>query len=167
MATIKRFKIPVNPMYNTELDAADQDEQYVNPVTLANEVIRQANEAVEITDVIIANKRKLAQAKVSAKAAQYALVAFEAGLLRKYPAPPGDRKSNKLLEIYIRATAEQVGSTTEYEALRLTCDELEALIIILDAEVESGWAAVNLLRTMGEHIQTHLSFQKHELSNMR
>ncbi len=166
MGLISKFAIPTNPGYDTTADAEGQP-QLVNPVTLANAVVIQANAAVEITDIVIDKRREMAQAKVTLKAAQYALSAFEATLLSQFPAPPGDRKSNKLLEVYIRTTAESVGRLNDYEEHHEEISSLEATVTLLDAEIESGWQAYNLLKMMGEHVQTHLSFKKHELSSIR
>lgn len=166
MGLISKFAIPINPDYDLTADAEGQP-QLVNPVTLANAVVIQANAAVEITDGVIEKRREMAQTKVHLKAAQYALRAFESALLRTYPAPPGDRKSNKLLEVYIRSTSEGAGKLDEYNELCGACAELENIITLLDAEIESGWQAYNLLKMMGEHVQTHLSFKKHELSSLR
>lgn len=166
MDRITDLLIPVNPAYDFARDPEGQAE-YVNPVTLNNCEIKHANAAIFVTDRVANHMRRLAELKAARDDAKNALDDFEADLLRLHPAPPNDRKTNKLLDSYIRRIAEQEGEFEHYKGLIAEVRRLEREIIITDAAVDAGRQVWGLIKMLGEHGQTHLSFVKTEYKQAR
>ncbi len=166
MSKIKQLKVPVNPEYDFDQEPTDQAE-YVNPVTLAYKQIYYANYAADVTARMNEVNKSMAEAKVALSRAKYALEDYETGLLSRYPAPTGDRKSNKLLEAYVARMAHEDNSGDERKrligAVRVGEEELERL----HAQLENARQAHNLLRLLGEQGRTYLAFHKFEFESTK
>ncbi len=161
MERITDLLIPVNPKYDFAGDPSGQAE-YVNPVTLNNMEIKHANAAILVADRVTGHMVRLAKFKADRDDAQNDLDDFEADLLRLHPAPPNDRKTNKLLDSYIRRIAEQEGQLDHYKGLIDKVRKLDREITVTDAAVDAGRQVSSLIKMLGEHGQTHLSFVKNE-----
>jgi hypothetical protein len=166
MSRIKSLKTPVNPDYDFDADPSEQAE-YVNPVTLAYKQTYLANYAADVTDALNGANRRLAEAKVDLKTAQHRLDDFESELLATYPAPTNERKSNKLLESYIRRMAFESGQKAQHQELIDTVRDIEATLELVQAEIENGRQTHNLLRLLSEQGRTVLAFTKWEEERAR
>ena len=160
-AGIRALLVPVNPGHDLRADPARQTE-YVNPVTLNNMQVVYANKAIEVTEAIVANNRKLAALKARQAKAEGQLEDIERVILTEHPAPAADRKSNKLLEAYLERMAHETGRTAEIRAAREELRTIKNDMLLIEAEIDSGRQVWAMLRLVGEHGQTHLSFVKDE-----
>lgn len=160
------LQIPVYPDFDFDADPGEQAE-YANPVTLANQVVRLANVHATVTGRIVERNSTIAQLKAELTTAQHAVEDFEASLLAQYPASTADRKSNKLLDAYVRAKAFEVGERETYTGL---IERLRTLRIQLEQEelaIDAARVVLQTIKLQGEHLQTYLSFRKHEAEQTR
>jgi hypothetical protein len=154
--------IPTNPQFDWSTPAAEQLE-FVNPVTLANYEILLANYALEVTQSIVGTNRKIRDAKEAARAAKYAHDDFQHELLRTHPAPAIATKSLTLLAGYVRNTAVTVGCSEEFLKLQQAMRSAETVLERLDIELDNSQQVWDMIRLLGVHVQTHLSFVKSDL----
>jgi len=166
MSFWNELKIPVNPEYDFTRDPATQAE-YVNPVVLNNMEVRQANAAIEVSDRLGRHQRRLAELKVELDEAEAGQEDLETEILTHHPAPTNDRKTNKLLDAYVRGMAEQLGKREELQTLVDRQREIRREILLTEAAIEAARQAWQCIRLLGEHGQTHLSFVKQEYKQAR
>lgn len=157
------MRVPTNPNYVFEQPKVRG--QYVNPVTVSNYLITLANEYHDVVEGLSKINRRQASLKADLSKAESELDEFEQELLLTHPAPAGDRKSNKLLEVYIRKLVlEDSDPQTKatWTKLRTTVRELRADVVTLDLERDVYFARMGQLKVQSENIKTHLSFVKSE-----
>lgn len=162
----KAFRIPVNPDYSWD-EAPEGQADYVNPVEAANKLLDYSNAYVEITMRVVRSNAELVAARVAMRVAETALARFRSDLLRMFPPPTGDRKSNALLEAYLDRIAFEQGRETAYRALEDTHRTAQDTVDATERAIESGKQMAFMIKTLGEHIQTFLSFRKHEENQTR
>jgi len=157
--------VPANPTYDWA--TAEEQSEYVNPVTLNNREIQMANAAIVVTQQHIKVNRKIAEAKHWLQEAKHALEDFERDLLLRFPAPSTSTKSTKLLQVYVYSTATSQNLKSQYDALVTKVRELDRELLKWEAEADNCHMAFQAIKLAGEHIQTHLSFVKNEQKNAR
>jgi len=162
----KAFKIPVNPEYSWD-EAPETQADYVNPVEAANKLLDYSNAYVEVTMRVVRNNAELVTARVAMREAETTLARLRSNLLRTFPPPTGDRKSNALLEAYLDRIAFEQGYETEYRLLEDNHRKAQDAVDAIERSIESGKQMAFMIKTLGEHIQTFLSFRKHEENQTR
>jgi carbonic anhydrase len=162
---LDNLKLPVNPTY--KWDGNEDQPEYVNPVTLNNRIIELANASLATSQLIVVNQTRRGAVRAQLKDAQDALLDFEQDLLVQFPAPPNATKSNRLVEVYIRTLATHHNKLDEYRKLRLAVRELEREEMVISTKLDTLKTALASIQTVGDNIQTHLSYVKSERQNGR
>lgn len=155
--------IPVNPHYVFEQPKIRG--QYANPITLNNHLVAIANEYYELVNHIVKLNGRIAKLKNSLSDTEFALLEVEQNLLLEHPAPTADRKSNKLMETYVRRVVmEHPDAQTKrvWTEMRKEVRDLQADIVAAELERDSCFSRVGLLKVQSENIKTHLSYVKSE-----
>ncbi|TFH41901.1 MAG: hypothetical protein E4H01_14255 [Lysobacterales bacterium] len=162
----KAFQIPVNPEYSWD-EAPETQADYVNPVEAANKLMDYSNAYVEVTMRIVRANSTLVEQRAALKEVETRYVRLRSRLLRQFPPPTADRKSNALLDAYLDRTAFEQNMGDDYQALEDECQAAKDAVEATERAIESGKQMAFLIKTLGEHIQTFLSFRKHEVNLMR
>lgn len=161
MGMLEDLVIPVNPDY-TFAEDPDGQEEYANPVTVSNQVVALSNAASKVAAIIVNCNKQLVEARQVLAVAEDAMEDFEQELLGRFQASTADRKSNKLLEAYIRRVAFEQGHAEEHRALRDKHRDAAHAVARLEVKVDSSRQVWQVLKLKGELAQTYLSFKKHE-----
>lgn len=162
----ERFAIPVNPEYDWG-ETPESQADYVNPVEAANKLMDYSNAYIEVTMRVVRNNASLAEARAHLKRVETDLARLRSGLLRLHPPGTADRKSNLLLEAYLDRIAFEAGQAEAYRDVEDALRVAEGAVDALERKIESGKQMAFMLKTLGEHVQTFLSFRKHEHNQLR
>jgi hypothetical protein len=161
-----KLLIPTNPDY--DVDGAEPTAELANPVTVNNQQVLFANEAIRVTQDHVALNRDRTRLKLELKATRRAKDAIVRDLLRRFP--PGsanDTKTLKLLDAYVWRKAEEFN---EAERLRLLEEEeqhLEDEIERLEDEGHNKALAMAALKLASQNAMTFLSYVKDEAKRSR
>jgi hypothetical protein len=166
MGVLKSLVVPTAADYDFAVAPEDQIE-FANPVVLANQVVRLANIHGHMTGKIARINAAVAALRGALADAKHALADLEADLLAKYPPPAAERKSNKLLDTYIRRAAFENGFEDRYRALTANVRKLQKELEEQDIHLETARAVQQSIKLQGEHLQTYLSYKKHEADQSR
>lgn len=161
MGVLNSIIVPVNPDYSWELDPAEQVE-YVNPVTLNNHTLRLANAAINIAQRTVRVNERIAALQTTLAEAKNAIADLEQDLLSRYPAPVGATKTLKQLAAYVRQMAFTDGVKEKYRELADTLRKAEIALVKEEIDADSLKQVWRTIELVGEHIQTHLSYVKHD-----
>jgi len=155
-------QIPVNPHYVFSQPTVTS--QYANPVVLNNYLILVANDSHTLAERVAQVNGRLGKLKSNMADAEGRLDEFEQELLLKTPAPANDRKSNKLLDIYVRTLVMGLedDQRSTWAALREAIQSLKADIVVTELEKDSTYARLNHLKLEADCIKTHLAYVKME-----
>lgn len=165
-ADINDILIPVNPDYHWE-GKADEQPEYVNPVTASNREILLANKAILVGQQIAKLHREQAEAKATLKDAQAELADFERELLLKHPPKTTHSKTLKLLDAYILDLVKSTGKQDDYRSLVSVIRQQERSLAMVEARLDGAKVLWQSIKLAGEHVQTFLSFWKSEQRDAR
>lgn len=155
------MRIPINPHY--EFEQPTVRGQYVNPITLNNCLIANANDYYDTVEKLAAGNRNLAKLKQELSVTEATLNEFEQELLLEFPASASDRKSNKLIDTYLRKIVyehPEPQTRKTWEGFHAVVRKLKAEIVATDLERDIYIARMGHLKLESENIKTHLSFVK-------
>jgi cell division protein FtsB len=155
------LKVPVNPDYDWNVDPHEQLE-YVNPVVLNNREIYWANAAVRLTQKQVGITRKLADLKARIQRTEDELHDLEEDLLIQNPPPSSARQSTRLTDLYIRTLAFGSAQAAAYKRLRAEVRQLREEQALLQTALDNVKQVFAMLKLLGEHAMTHLSYVKAE-----
>lgn len=162
---LDNLKLPVNPTY--KWDGSEDQPEYVNPVTLNNRIIELANASLATSQLVVVQQTRRGLVRTQLKEAQDALLDFEQDLLVQFPPPPTATKSNRLVEIYLRTLATHHNKLDEYKQLRQAVRAFEREELAISTKLDTLKTALASIQTVGDNIQTHLSYVKSERQNGR
>ena len=160
-----RLTIPVNPKYDFDLDPAEQEGTYVNPVTLNNSLIRYANTAATLVQQLTVAKKERLETNLRIRAAKQQLDDLEYDLLME--TPKAAKQTLKIQETEIRRKAKELGSYDYMKELENDLHKLTDSKLILDVKIENLVSALDLVEQLSQNVQTHLSFIKTEMRQSR
>lgn len=162
MGILRRLHIPTNTAYDFESDPAEQAE-FTNPVVVSNKQVELANAALAVAGKLTFLNRAMARAKQQLEVAEAQLEDFELALLSRREPPAADRKSNRLLQMYLRRIAgESEPGLQQYQALIDAARAARQDIHRLQGEIDNQKHYFFTIKLVGEHAQTYLSFVKDE-----
>lgn len=151
--------VPTNPGYVFEKPRVSG--QYVNPVTLSNWLIRICNDLELTAERMVIVTGRLARLQADLRKAKHDLEDFEGDMLVKSPPPVNDRKTNKLLEAFVRTKVkEQQDGGMVWNQLRTTVLQLENDILEAEAEQDACRVRLKKLELQSDNIKTHLAYEK-------
>lgn len=156
------LRLRTNPHYDHEVDPSENEFEFWNPVSATNDLIKLANSALEIAQVVSDAMSEKVKIKVQRKLLERQIDAIEKQLLVEEPPSPSETKTTKLVGAAIERRAAASGRGEELYELRQQLAELEDREVELEGTVDQGmmWAKAN--EKVSENIKTALSFYKDE-----
>jgi hypothetical protein len=156
------LRLRTNPHYDHDVDPAENEFEFWNPVSATNDLIKLANSALEIAQVVSDAMTEKVKVKVQRKLLERQIDAIEKKLLVEDPPSPSETKTTKLVAAAIERRAAESGKGEELYTLRKELAELEDREAELEGTVDTGmmWAKAN--EKVSENIKTALSFYKDE-----
>jgi hypothetical protein len=156
------LRLRTNPHYDHDVDPEENEFQFWNPVSATNDLIKLANSALEIAQVVSDAMTEKVQVKVQRKILERKIESLESQLLVEEPASPSETKTTKLVTAAIQRRAAASGRGEELYTLKQQLADLESREVELEGTVDTGmmWAKAN--EKVSENIKTALSFYKDE-----
>lgn len=156
------LRLRTNPHYDHDVDPAENEFQFWNPVSATNDLIKLANSALEIAQVVSDAMTEKVKVKVDRNLLERRIESIEKQLLVEEPPSPSETKTTKLVAAAIERRAAASGRGEELYALRQELAALEDRAVELEGTVDTGmmWSKTN--EKVSENIKTALSFYKDE-----
>lgn len=161
MGLFDELHIPVNPDYSFDGET-DQQLEYVNPVTLKNHLITLSNAYSMVTQRIVNTNTEIAALRRKHSEAKFALADFESIILQNHPPNTVQAKTIKTLAAYLRGKAHELALDDQHQALQAKLIVIQDDLKDREIRLQSARAVLDNIDLQGRHIQTHLSFLKHE-----
>lgn len=152
--------IPTNPQYVFEKPKIRS--QYANPVVLRDYLIRISNNIEVTIDKISQLRGQLAELKIELQECEDDLEDFERTVLVQHPPSRDDRKTNKILDAYIRGIIEREAGSSVWEELRQRIRRLRSDILRKQAEKDACYTRLEAAKLQSDNIRSHLAFVKAE-----
>lgn len=158
----EELRIRTNPHYDHDVDPAENEFEFWNPVSATNDLIKLANSALEIAQVVSDAMAEKVKVKVQRKLLERQIDQVERRLLVEEPASPSETKTTKLVAAAIDRRAAESGVGEELYKLRQQLAALEDRELELEGTVDQGMLWTKANEKVSENIKTALSFYKDE-----
>lgn len=156
------LRLRVNPHFDHSIDPDENEFAFWNPVSATNDLVKLANAALEIAQVVSDSMSEKVQVRVRRKELERQIDDIEKRLLVDDPPSPSETKTTKLVAAAIERRALASGQIDALSDLREMLQRLERRELELEAQVEAGlmWSKTN--EKVSENIKTALAFYKDE-----
>lgn len=156
------LRLRVNPHFDHGIDPEENEFAFWNPVSATNDLVKLANAALDIAQVVSDSMSEKVQVRVRRKELERQIDDIEKRLLVNDPPSPSETKTSKLVAAAIERRALDSGQIEALVSLRDDLNKLERRELELEAQVDAGlmWAKTN--EKVSENIKTALAFYKDE-----
>lgn len=157
-----QLRIRVNPEFDHDVDPDANDAAYWNPVSAVNDLIKLANAALEITQMVTDTMRERTKVQVELKNVERDIESLERHVVVEDPLTPTEAKSNKTIAAALQRRYEHQGYEDRVSELRTKRDNLEDQLYKLQSRIEAGhtWNKTN--ERVSDNLKVALSFYKDE-----
>lgn len=156
------LRVPVNPLYDHDVDPEENPYQFWNPVSATNTLIVLANAALEVSQAVSDEMAARTQTWRRKKEVEKEIDRLEQQLIVNDPLTPTEAKTNKLVAAAVWRRAIDQGMQETLQDLYAERDRLEELHHEHDERIDAGlmWNKTN--ERVSDNVKTALSFYKDE-----
>lgn len=156
------LRLRVNPQFDHDIDPEENEFAYWNPVSAANDLVKLANAALDVTQAVTDSMKEKTRVRLERRRIERQIHTIEQQLLVLDPPSPSETKTTKLVSAAVERRAIEADQANMLAELREAAWELERREVELEGEVDIGtlWAKTN--EKVSENIKTALSFYKDE-----
>lgn len=156
------LRVPVNPLYDHDVDPEENPYQFWNPVSATNTLVVLANAALEVAQAVNDEMAARTATWRRKKEVEKEIERLEQRLIVKDPLTPTEAKTIKLVSAAVWRRAIDQGVEEALQALYDERDALDEQHHEHDERIEAGlmWNKTN--EKVSDNIKTALSFYKDE-----